>query len=113
VNSLREKVPSVRFDLSKTGICGSIPGSDFNDILNHLTACATIGTFCDPQLGCSDRLVAQDLNEERSWQLSQELRLASNLSGPVNFSVGGNYLHYEKGQLKLPYAVGLFRLMMR
>ena len=51
--------------------------------------------FCDPQLGCSDRLVAQDLSEERAWQLSQEVRLTSNFSGPVNFSIGGNYLHYE------------------
>jgi iron complex outermembrane receptor protein len=51
--------------------------------------------FCDPQLGCSDRIVAQDLSDERAWQLSQEFRLASNFSGPLNFSVGGNYLHYE------------------
>jgi iron complex outermembrane recepter protein len=51
--------------------------------------------FCDPQLGCSDRLVFQDLNNEHAWQLSQEFRLASNFSGPFNFSVGGNYLHYE------------------
>jgi iron complex outermembrane receptor protein len=57
--------------------------------------CQAIGIFCDPQLGCSDRLVAQDLNDERSWQLSQEFRLASNFTGPLNFSVGGNYLHYE------------------
>jgi len=53
------------------------------------------GYFCDPQLGCSSRLVAQDLSEERSWQLSQEFRLASNFSGPLNFSAGGNFLHYE------------------
>ena len=53
------------------------------------------GVFCDPQLGCSDRLVLQDLSDEHAWQLSQEFRLASNFSGPFNFSVGGNYLHYE------------------
>ena len=53
------------------------------------------GVFCDPQLGCSDRLLAQDLSDEHAWQLSQEFRLASNFSGPLNFSVGGNYLHYE------------------
>ncbi len=57
--------------------------------------CTAIGTFCDPQLGCSDRLVAQDLNDENSWQLNQEFRLASNFAGPFNFSFGGNYLHYE------------------
>ena len=53
------------------------------------------GVFCDPQLGCSDRLVAEDLATARSWQLSQEFRLASNFSGPFNFSVGANYMHYE------------------
>ncbi len=58
-------------------------------------ACVAYGTFCDPQLGCSDRLVAQDLNSEHAWQLNQEFRLASNFSGPFNFSVGGNYMHYE------------------
>ena len=51
--------------------------------------------FCDPQVGCSDRIVAEDLSNEHSWQLSQEFRLASNFSGPLNFSLGGNYLHYE------------------
>jgi len=53
------------------------------------------GVFCDPQLGCSDKLLAEDLSQEHSWQLSQEFRLASHFSGPFNFSVGGNYLHYE------------------
>ncbi len=53
------------------------------------------GYFCDPQLGCANRIVAQDLSDEHAWQLSQELRLSSNFSGPLNFSVGGNYLHYE------------------
>ncbi len=51
--------------------------------------------FCDPQLGCSDRLIVQDLNVEHAWQLSQEFRLASSFKGPFNFSVGGSYLHYE------------------
>jgi len=53
------------------------------------------GYFCDPQLGCSNRVVAEDLSDEHAWQLSQEFRLASNFNGPLNFSVGGNYLHYE------------------
>jgi iron complex outermembrane receptor protein len=58
-------------------------------------SCVAYGVYCDPQLGCSNRLVAQDLNDEHAWQLSQEFRLASNFSGPFNFSFGGNYLHYE------------------
>jgi iron complex outermembrane receptor protein len=62
---------------------------------NLAYACIPDGVFCDPQLGCSDRLVAQDLSDEKAWQLSQEFRLASHLTGPFNFSVGGNFLHYE------------------
>ena len=53
------------------------------------------GIFCDPQLGCTNRLVAEDLSNEHAWQLSQEFRLTSKFSGPLNFSFGGNYLHYE------------------
>jgi len=53
------------------------------------------GVFCDPQLGCSNRLIAQDLVKAKSWQANQEFRLASSLSGPFNFSVGANYMHYE------------------
>src|SRR6185312_432976 len=69
------------------GVGGRFGGSE--------ATCMGIGTFCDPQLGCSDRLVAQDLSTENAWQLSQEFRLASHFNGPFNFSVGGNYLHYE------------------
>jgi iron complex outermembrane receptor protein len=58
-------------------------------------ACQHDAVFCDPQLGCSNRLVAEDLSDERAWQLNQEFRLASNFSGPFNFSLGANYLHYE------------------
>jgi len=50
------------------------------------------GVFCDPQLGCSDRLVAVDISTSKSRQFSQELRLGSNFDGPFNFSVGANYL---------------------
>jgi outer membrane receptor protein involved in Fe transport len=53
------------------------------------------GVFCDPQLGCSTNLLAEDLDVEHSWQASQEFRLASNFGGPFNFSFGVNYLHYE------------------
>jgi iron complex outermembrane receptor protein len=56
---------------------------------------ALYGIACDPQLGCSASLEAEDLSEERAWQASQEFRLASNFAGPLNFSLGGNYLHYE------------------
>ncbi len=59
------------------------------------TAIAPGGVYCDPQLGCSSAMVAEDLSQERAWQFSQEARLASHFEGPFNFSVGGNYLHYQ------------------
>jgi len=68
---------------------------DGGQYCNNLGFCRPTGTFCDPQLGCSDRLVAEDLSDEHAWQFSQEFRLASNFLGPLNFSVGGNLLHYE------------------
>ena len=78
-----------RFDTS--------PGIFISDYgqFSSANAISPDGVFCDPQLGCSNRLVVQDLSDENAWQLSQEFRLASNFSGPFNFSVGGNYLHYE------------------
>lgn len=51
--------------------------------------------FCDPQLGCSDRLLLGDLSTAESTQFSQEFRLSSNFEGPFNFSVGANYLRYD------------------
>jgi outer membrane receptor protein involved in Fe transport len=53
------------------------------------------GVYCDPQLGCSSRLVGEDISRERAWQFSQEARLASSFSGPLNFSIGANYLRYQ------------------
>jgi outer membrane receptor protein involved in Fe transport len=53
------------------------------------------GIFCDPQLGCADRLVAVDVSTATSWQFSQELRLSSDFSGPFNFSLGGNFLRAD------------------
>jgi len=53
------------------------------------------GEFCDPQIGCTDRLTAMDLSTARSTQFSQELRLASNFDGPFNFSLGGNFLRHD------------------
>jgi iron complex outermembrane receptor protein len=53
------------------------------------------GQYCDPQLGCSSRLVGQDVSQESAHQFYQELRLQSNFSGPLNFVAGGNYLKYR------------------
>jgi iron complex outermembrane receptor protein len=53
------------------------------------------GVFCDPQLGCSDRLMLVDLVDADSRQWSQEFRLQSSYDGPFNFSVGANYLEFK------------------
>jgi len=66
--------------------CGVGPGPHVSDGTYY---------FDDPQLGCGNRLVAQDVSQEHAWQFSQEFRLASNFKGPFNFSIGGNYMHYE------------------
>jgi outer membrane receptor protein involved in Fe transport len=76
-----------RFNTSP-GIFNSGPWDGGGDITDT-------GVFCDPQLGCTDRLVSLDMSNEHAWQLSQEFRLASHFTGPLNFSLGGNYLHYE------------------
>ncbi len=43
------------------------------------------GVFCDPQVGCADRVVAIDLSDEHAWQFSQEFRLASQFLRPAEF----------------------------
>ncbi|PJI90224.1 TonB-dependent receptor [Sphingomonas koreensis] len=53
------------------------------------------GMYCDPQLGCSDRLVSADLSRSANRQWSQELRLQSSFDGPVNFNIGANYLDFK------------------
>jgi outer membrane receptor protein involved in Fe transport len=53
------------------------------------------GYFNDPQLGSSNTIVLQDISEGASEQFSQEFRLQSDFDGPVNFSVGANYVRFE------------------
>ena len=42
-----------------------------------------------------DRLYSTDLSTTEGEEYSQELRLSSDWDGPLNFIVGGYYLHYE------------------
>ena len=53
------------------------------------------GFFDDPQLGRSDTIVGQDVSRAKSEQIYQEVRLASDFDGPLNFSLGANYLRYR------------------
>jgi len=53
------------------------------------------GVYCDPQLGCSTSMVGGDLSKAWGKQFSQEFRLASEFEGPLNFSIGANYMRYR------------------
>jgi iron complex outermembrane receptor protein len=53
------------------------------------------GIYCDPQLGCSDRMLSVDISRSRNQQYSQEFRLQSAFEGPLNFSLGLNYMDFE------------------
>lgn len=53
------------------------------------------GIYCDPQLGCSDRMVSADLSHSRNRQWSQEFRLQSSFDGALNFLAGANYLDFK------------------
>jgi len=53
------------------------------------------GLFCDPQIGCTDRLAVFDVSSAYSKQFAQEMRLQSDFAGPFNFSIGGNYTKFK------------------
>ena len=54
------------------------------------------GVFNDPQEGASAFLQNTDYNDLSSRQWSQELRLQSSFSGPLNFNVGAFYFHIHR-----------------
>jgi len=51
--------------------------------------------FCDPQLGCSSRFLAQDRSSGSANQFYQEVRLTTNFQGPLNLVIGGNNLRFH------------------
>lgn len=53
------------------------------------------GVFCDPQLGCSDRMLSVDISQSRNRQWYQEFRLQSEYDGRINFNLGANYLDFK------------------
>jgi len=62
---------------------------------NRLDLTDLNGVFCDPQLGCTNRLAAGDLSAAKSKQFSQEFRVSSSFDGPFNFNLGANFLRYD------------------
>ena len=53
------------------------------------------GVYTDPQLGPSDRWLTVDISQSENEQWFQELRLQSDMDGPINFNVGANYLNFD------------------
>lgn len=53
------------------------------------------GIYTDPQLGPSSRLLSADISQSENEQWFQELRLTSDMDGPLNFNVGANYLNFD------------------
>ncbi|HEY5239084.1 MAG TPA: TonB-dependent receptor [Rhizomicrobium sp.] len=82
-------------DFNRFDTAPGLFGEGIRGITGHPGPVEQDGTYCDPQLGCSTSMVAEDLSQERAWQASQELRLASNFSGPLNFSAGANFMRYH------------------
>jgi outer membrane receptor protein involved in Fe transport len=72
---------------------------DYNRIVPVVPFNATLltpgGVFCDPQLGCFDRLATADISAASSEQFTQELRLQSDFDGPLNFSLGAIMIDFE------------------
>ena len=53
------------------------------------------GYFCDPQIGCTNKMAGFDISKADATQFTQELRLQSDLDGPFNFSAGANYTKFD------------------
>jgi iron complex outermembrane receptor protein len=79
------------FTNTSSGVVTFLPDGSLGPAYNI----APNGVYCDPQLGCSDRLLIVDLVDSDSKQWSQEFRLQSSYDGPFNFNVGANYLDYQ------------------
>ncbi len=63
--------------------------------LSYYQDIAPGGVFCDPQLGCTNKMVTFDISSAAGEQFTQEIRLQSSFGGPVNFSLGANYTEFD------------------
>ncbi len=91
-------------DLKLTSLTGYSKGSifsraDYNRVapINTLNATPLSpgGVFNDPQVGSSNKFATFDISSADSKQWSQELRLQSGYSGPLNFNIGAIALDYK------------------
>ncbi len=71
-------------------------GYDFiTDTDYDYTHLAPGGYFCDPQIGCTNKMAGFDISKANATQFTQELRLQSDFDGPFNFSAGANYTKFD------------------
>jgi outer membrane receptor protein involved in Fe transport len=91
-------------DLTLTSLTGYSKGSlfsrsDYNRVapINTLNATPVSpgGFFNDPQVGRSNKFATFDISSADSKQWSQELRLQSAFSGPLNFNVGAIMVDFK------------------
>ena len=80
-----------RFEISP-GLFNDISGPGVDPIYADF---APGGIYCDPQLGCSDSLLIQDVSQATSQQFNQEIRLVSSFASDFNFSFGANYTRFK------------------
>ena len=69
--------------------------SEWDIVSQEFRDLAPGGEVCDPQLGCSDRMLIVDLSSAASRQFNQEFRWVSSFGGDVDFSFGANYTRFE------------------
>ena len=53
------------------------------------------GFYTDPQIGPANTLKGFEVSSSDSEQFAQEFRLQSDFDGPMNFSLGANYLRFD------------------
>ncbi|MCC2601641.1 TonB-dependent receptor domain-containing protein [Sphingopyxis yananensis] len=82
-NDSRGLVNSRNVPFDPPGEPGKFPGATPN------------GIFCDPQLGCRDRMIGADLMTSDNRQWTQELRVQSDFSSNFNFNIGLNYIDFK------------------
>jgi len=62
----------------------------------NVTAVTPGGVFSDPQIGSSNTVQTEQQWQFFAEQWSQELRLQSSFNGPINFNLGGIYIHLRQ-----------------
>ena len=70
-------------------------GTDWFNGAHDYSHLAPGGYFCDPQIGCTNKMAGFDISKADAEQFTQEFRLQSDFDGPLNFSAGANYTHFK------------------